>query len=617
MNRKTRCCPSFLVLLVVVVNILRTNQNGGMVFAFDLYHRHPVHVLPWHPPPHHHRLPRVSCLRHRRHTSHLYYSTEDHRHNHKESDDEDAARRRRRSHMQAVRSLQVAFYKSAAPSSSRSNAETSTATSSSSSIHYADRLMDWSSGRIWNLPLWRVPWMEVPGRSNVWNVHEPMYTNLFETILHSEPPWLVGHLYSPTAAAAATGSQKTKQKINRKKNDKGMANQEEDNNQDAWYKLQTWKQRAELLAKAKNNNNNSFQATPSSSVPSSVIGTLLKIADYRRMEDGRLLLLVQSIERFIVTDIVQELPYAKAHVQLLPDIEEVEDSDWKDTRHEHEIAPARALAVAESLVRWHRYEYENTMLPLPLQSDLPAHQVIGSALAKVLPYAPYSSVIHVETLAHESLETAQWGPTERRRQQQQKHQPHDYVSSESNSSLSYNNMTSTESTLEHCLEQQGILRGYNSSLPSLVHHSLRELSLDQLEIRLWLALNDFLKQTRTPVSPILLGLLPHLAAEKEQNEPASASLFAWPADFVLEKIAQAIDEQTVLDHKYVRVSPFYPALRRQKRLSYSAAALLEQALLAEGEMVTPFRLQLLEISSVHQRLAYVLQCVEDRLEGFQ
>ena len=615
-----RCCsPGMFLLgvLWVVKSILTT--KGGMISAWEP-------VVAWHA--------RVSCRRYcrrysrRRHyTSHLFYSTEDHRTNGKENEEDDAALRRR-NHMQAVRSLQVAFYKSSAPvGSSRdaTGAAKGAATTTTSSLSSwsclpdddtTNRRMDWTAGRIDNLPLWRVPWMEIPGRSNVWNVHEPMYTNLFETILHSEPPWLVGHLFRPTAATSGSLTVPFKSKRNQSKND---SDDDDDYNDDtAWYKLQTWQQRAKLLDKAKINSKCTHSPPDSSSsVPSSVIGTLLKIADYRRMEDGRLLLLVQAMERFVVTDLVQELPYAKAHVQLVPDTEEVEDSDWKDTRYEPDIAPARALAVAESLVRWHRYEYENTMLPLPLQSDLPAHQVIGSALAKVLPYAPYSSVIHVETLAHETLETTQWGPFERR---------HHASSFETSSSLlmqSSHNITSTisstEPTLEHCLEQHGILRGYNSSLPSLVHPSLRKLSLDQLEIRLWLALNDFLKQTRTPVSPILLGLLPLVDSEKKnENESASSSSsVSWPADFVLEKIAQAIDEQTILDHKYVRVSPFYPALRRQKRLSYSAAALLEQALLTEGETVTPFRLQLLEMSSVHQRLAFVLQCVEDRLEGFQ
>jgi hypothetical protein len=55
--------------------------------------------------------------------------------------------------MEMVRNLQDSFY-----NSNSTQAE-----------------FDVSTGMIYNLPLWRVPWVEVPGRSNCLNVHEPLY----------------------------------------------------------------------------------------------------------------------------------------------------------------------------------------------------------------------------------------------------------------------------------------------------------------------------------------------------------------------------------------------------------------------------------------------------------
>ena len=153
--------------------------------------------------------------------------------------------------MQVIRSLQESFYKS--PSE-------------------ADRtpLLDLASGKFYNLPLWRVPWSEVPGRTNILNVHEGMYTNMFETILHTPPPWYVGHLYMPKkendGGTATTTT--TRKNVDKRKS----------------QELCSWD------AKASPENPNRKQEDESA-----VVGTILRIADYRRMADGRLLLLVQAM----------------------------------------------------------------------------------------------------------------------------------------------------------------------------------------------------------------------------------------------------------------------------------------------------------------------------------
>ena len=271
----------------------------------------------------------------------------------------------------------------------------------------------------------------------------------------------------------------------------------------------------------------------------------------------------------MVADVQQEVPYSVAHVQIIPDTEEIEESDWRHHRTEGDVAAARAMAVQESFEKWHRYEYENTMLPLPLTNDLEPSQVAGSALAKVLPYSPFSSVVQASNLCNEALRD-----------------PATAASSQTvadSSTLCEQTADYSQNTLEERLVQV-----HHLSDPPLLDPDLTSMSLYQLERELWVAIDGYLKSTRKPVSPILLGLLP--GGQK------------WPKGFLLERIAKFVREQTKYDHKYVQVSPQYPANRRQKRLSYSAAALLEDA-----ESTRPLRRQLLSIPSTKDRLAYVLQ----------
>jgi Lon protease-like protein len=424
-------------------------------------------------------------------------------------DPEDLKRR-----MEMVRTLQTCFYKSAEASPAR---------------------LDYATGKVYNLPLWRVQWYELPGRTNVLYIQEPMYTNMIEQLLHTSPPWYIGHLH------LEGGSENLKSR-------------------DPSHKLQSWQD--QFL----------YQTLTPRPEQASTLGTILRISDYRRMADGRLLLLVQGLERFVVTDVVQELPYGIANVQLVPDREEIADSDWQTSHCEDEIASGRALAVQETFGRWHRYEFENTVLPLPLQTDLPTESVACSALSKVLPYACYSSVVNVEKLKREYLPSV--GAA-------------DQPGRDMQSSFSHSRSNHNHHTLEYKLLRGGILDSY-----LMMHH------IDEIEYRVWMALNSYLSRTRVPVSPVLLGLLPHG--------------ISWPEIFVLERIGDAIGEQTVLEHKYVRVSPDYPAQRRQKRLSYAAAAVLRDL-----DATEDFRRTLLQIPSTKERLVYVLQYLERDGSSFQ
>lgn len=349
-----------------------------------------------------------------------------------------------------------------------------------------------------------------------------MYTNMFESLLHTNGPWFIGHLYVPET--------------------------QHNNLKDPTLRLHSWNHTGNLPDQH-----------------AAVVGTMLRVNDYRRMVDGRLLILVQAIERFVVTDVRQELPYAVAHVQLLPDLEEIEDpTDWVYNRTEAEVRPARALALQESFERWHRYEFENTMLSLPLQPELTTDVIVGSYLAKVLPFAAYSRVCNVERLRAETLVA----------------------------------IPAQEDTLPRQETLERILFDHSVLHYPVVESKYLEMSSDELEYRIWIALNEFLKETKMPISPILLGLLPPLQE--------------WPEDFVLEQNVQAILDQSNFDHKCVRVSPHYPAVRRQKRLSYAAAHLLERP-----TTVNLFRMFLLQIPSTHERLAFLLQHMETEWGAFQ
>jgi hypothetical protein len=342
-----------------------------------------------------------------------------------------------------------------------------------------------------------------------------------------------------------------------------------------------------------------------------VLGTLMKITDFRRMEDGKLLLLVQALDRFVVLDTVREVPYGIAHVQLLPDREEIQlprlsvpagasdagqdnngggekvanDSSKNNLTAmytEDLVQPARAAAVMDAWNQWYPYEFETTQLPLPREENMDPSEVVGAAIAKVLPYAPFdTSRLPTELLKPPNMQQKMIGSrssllqavvaNKQSRMEQQTQFPHDEPEDTEERVDWMAQRLSGEKALEVNLLEGGILS--EVQLPD----SILRQSISELEINLWLALNKYLVESRTPVSPVLLGLLP-------QGQ-------RWPADFLLERIADTIDSNQGYEHKYVRVSTLYPALRRQKRLSYCAPRLLER----DQDAVNGLRQQLLQI----------------------
>ena len=135
---------------------------------------------------------------------------------------------------------------------------------------------------------------------------------------------------------------------------------------------------------------------------SAVVGCLMQILDHRKMDDGRLVVLVQALERFVVEEIVNTRPYAVANVQILLDEEELpwlEGGDDGIRDDESKCKFLRGAAVAASF-RYHEYEFDKQMLPVPgggaaggdddsnenylTKDDVPWLQISG-----LLPFARY------------------------------------------------------------------------------------------------------------------------------------------------------------------------------------------------------------------------------------
>jgi Lon protease-like protein len=358
---------------------------------------------------------------------------------------------------------------------------------------------------------------------------------MFESILYGPKPWCFGHLFL----------------------EGGSRNLRSDQPE---HQLETWE--------------TTTRGPKLSS--SAVVGCLMNISDYRRMSDGRLLLLVHAMERFVVTDIQQRLPYSIVTAQMLPDAEEMDPHlEFGTNIREEDLTQVRAMAIEES-VRFHDYEYDvDHVLPVPDRPDLAVSDIMGSAIAKVLPYCPFSKTLEPPVPRLESFLPAAASDGD-----------HDAAA------------TSPPSDPLQSLEYRLLCRGiFQTPLIDPEFTQRQDLTTGQLEYELWLAINNFLITTRMPVSPIFLGLLP---PQPEQD---------WPASFVLPQIVADLCELDSLDHDFVQVSADYPAHRRQRRLSFSAAHLLE----TNGDVAQELRPLLLATPSTKQRLRMVLE----RLDQWQ
>jgi Lon protease-like protein len=140
------------------------------------------------------------------------------------------------------------------------------------------------------------------------NVWQPQYTHMFEGIISGPKPWLYVHLQLPGGT--------------------------------------------ENLGKPE------FDLRIGTQAP--MVGTLMRIVSVERSEDARLILAVQGISRVRVLEATQTLPYSRANVQLLPDIEQ-----WQA----YEPRAAKTLEAADTTEQWGELD-----LGVPRLNDQPVCQ---------------------------------------------------------------------------------------------------------------------------------------------------------------------------------------------------------------------------------------------------
>ena len=456
-----------------------------------------------------------------------------------------------RERMKTIRALQDAFYSSG---------------SEEDEVSSACRVEP--DGSIASLPLWRVSWTELPGRSNILIVHEARYTHMFEQVVRNGQ-MLFGHLRLP-GGSNSIGKE--------------------------GYELLSWKDEADIMLASQADEDDSEaeycytdDVQEHSSCRSACVGTLMKIIDYRRMGDGKLLLLVHALDRFVVSKPIQELPFSIADVQLLPDSEEMEnvlaqqqkeeasDAMWYSALDNIDVTKTRRIATSDAL-KWQQYEFDNTV-KLPVRSDgsddLTPADVVGTELKSVIPHVPFASPTIPPKLLSTTCAEDKSEDTDRSE-----------ISSPQNPSNSV--------PMEKLLIDSGILLGPSEPDPSRRRSSF---TIEQLERELWIFVNEWVQVNNAMSSfpPELLALLP------------PRDTYEWPEDFILEDLATTMAATSELkgSRPFVRVAEDYPAHRRRRRLSYVISALTDHTPFGRG--MPPI---LLEIHSTRDRLEAVLDVFE-------
>lgn len=240
---------------------------------------------------------------------------------------EDETPEERAARMELVRKLQQTFYKEgiADDDHQEHTQETQTGTGDADTRveleGEATATTTPSTTVLRDLPLWRVQWRELPGSQNVLNVHVPHYTNMFQKILKGRTkPW-GGFGRNATTGDSESGGASTM-------------------DGDHYFGHV-------FLDKGSENLDN-----PDHALQVGDEGVLMRISDARQiMDDGRLTLLVQALEKFRITRVVRShSPYAVADVELVVDEEQVASAAGSEASPGHEAA-ARALACHPFEVR--------------------------------------------------------------------------------------------------------------------------------------------------------------------------------------------------------------------------------------------------------------------------
>ena len=238
----------------------------------------------------------------------------------------------RQQRMNLVRQLQESFYMDETISIAKPNLD--------STIMY-------------DVPLWRTQWTELPGYQNVLNVHVPHYTNMFQKIIRSS-----NHEPNESGDVDHDGNKNINKK-NAKKFYFGHLYLPggSDNLDNPAYQLEDY----DINSDYSSNNRRSDKDKVAT------IGVLMQITSHKELEDGRLILIVQALERFRVHTVKrQHSPYSIADIEIIPDKElisvynprsnsDIDDCDDAIERDLEEAAKNNAVAQAFEL---HGFEFE-------------------------------------------------------------------------------------------------------------------------------------------------------------------------------------------------------------------------------------------------------------------
>jgi hypothetical protein len=275
----------------------------------------------------------------------------------------------------------------------------------------------------------------------------------------------------------------------------------------------------------------------------------------------------------------------------VPDVEELDPK-------EADLTLARGLAVQES-VRYHDYEYspDHALTGVSNKADLELTDISWSAIALVLPYCPYSNNLDPPPLPTNDAF---------------------YLPDAAATAAADHDTDDTEKAKEPSFESQLLQKGiFQTPLFDPEYDSkYLHLTVDELEYELWMAIDRFFQATKTPVSPVLLGLLPRSNATttKMLEDGSLTEQEVWPGDFSIYPIVQDFENAnaSLNTQDFVRVPPEYPAHRRQRRLSYSALRMLEKT----SEVTNQLRQLLLKTPSTRQRLRLVLEKFDQWQEDY-
>jgi len=405
--------------------------------------------------------------------------------------------------------------------------------------------LDFDTGVFYNLPLWRekMGYTELPGRSLLGFVKDPSYTHMFETLLRGDNgsnKFYFGQLRMDNndvginvnaagtlpAGFAPPRPQETDMKT----------------------PLHGWKDRT----------------TNNAAV---VVGTLMRINDHIRLDDGRLMLHLHAVERFVVLEPKRLLPYPLANVMISPDEEELIETH-------NDIG----TCVRKSLIHYNNFEFDET-IRFPIERDEGDDYAIMSlaeifiasgedGLGSLLPFAHYKHSCLDEDSDHN-------------------------INSKTKYKAAQNSGGAVPDMSE--LVQCNVIREVKSYSNAVLKRTINSINAPQtniIEKELWVLIDEYVKLREvTNVFPKhLLSLLPRG--------------IEWPEYFALDKLASVYSgvADDVNSFAFVADKSDYPNQRRQKRLSYSCTALLGGPVNDHPLLNRTMRRRLLEIPSTEGRL---------------